>query len=145
MMDKIKNWLTENLLKYPTGISDSEAVFIARTTEKLFNANVPEDYVSFLKEINGFSCNGVTVYGFENDEIKNKYKELIDNDFIYVNNDFREMTDVSDYLVFGQTDLSYIAMDTRSGKYVLLGRGFLDFIGEYVDFNEMLEMFLGLE
>jgi hypothetical protein len=144
MIEKIKNRLEEKILYYPSGISTNEASILSKQCKELFGVEIPSEYVNFLQEINGFSCCGRTVYGFPNDEIKNKHKYLIKNDFIYRNDDLRgDSEDAENYLLLGGTSLTYIAMNVHNRKFVLLSE-VLDIDEEYDSFNDMFEEFLGL-
>ena len=136
---------------YQTGISTEDAIVLSNRCIEEYGVEIPIDYVTFLKKMNGFWYDGKSMFNFSTDEIKNtkKYKfSLRLYDFFKENNHCRDYVGSKegtgeDYLFLGKSDISYIAADVRTGKIVLLDE-VIGFVREYANFEEMLDgFFLG--
>lgn len=102
------------------------------------------DYKEFLSEMNGFSYNGLTIFSKFNDNIKqlSTRAKAETRDVICWNENYYDMTDITDYIILGKSDLDYIAYDKEKNVYLILTNGTMDEIDKSEDFEELLKRYL---
>lgn len=130
--------------EYPKGLSNQAIERVSDYSEKHFGCSLPESYAKFLKEANGFSYDGHSIYCCYNDDIREFFPMYMVLDFVTINTDFYENTDISDYLMLGQSSLDYVCYEKASGKYLILTNGTMKTVAESEDFNSLLELFYGI-
>lgn len=104
---------------------------------------MPADYRDFLSEINGFSYNGLTIFSKFNDTIKqlSPRAKAETRDIICWNEKYYDMTDITDYIILGKSDIDYIAYDKEKNIYVILTNGTMDEKDKSENFEELLKRY----
>lgn len=133
-----------NDIKYKTiynGLSSRDIDSYSQEFSEIFNINLPEDVKEFLKVTNGIYTSGVTFFSKFNDDVKEKSPRATRNtkDIIGFNENYRDMTDIEDYIILGKDSLSYYVYDIKSKKYQDLSNGTLVVMNEYDEFEKMVE------
>lgn len=133
-----------NDIKYKTlynGLSSRDIDSYSQEFSEIFNINLPEDVKEFLKVTNGIYTSGGTFFSKFNDDVKEKSPRATRNtkDIIGFNENYRNMTDIEDYIILGKDSLSYYVYDIKSKKYQDLSNGTLDVMNEYDEFEKMVE------
>ena len=104
---------------------------------ELVTIDVPEEYKEFLKISNGItSDNGAKFYSKFDLKKRGRY------DIVDINYDYRELTDIEDFIKLGNDDISYFVYDINTSKYQVLSDGTLDVLNEYNHFYELLKAVL---
>lgn len=62
-------------------------------------------------------------------------------DIIRFNSSFREMTDITDYILLGKSSIDYIVYNTSEKKYQILSNGTIESFGTFDSFIELLYAF----
>lgn len=129
----------------------NEASFVALTSDcigeikrkftDLFEVSLPSDYLSLLCLSNGLSYNGYSIFGvYDADFLKdNPYMEGLD--LFWNNKSIRELTDISDYIILGVSDMDYVAYNTTDKKYHIIDNGTIDVYGTYDRLLDLLYVF----
>lgn len=73
---------------------------ISKVFCEVFNIDVPQAYLEFLRQCNGFEFNGCIIYSSQN---------LIENQL-----DYSFLTD--DYIIFAEYDIAWFCIERSSGK-----------------------------
>ena len=133
-----------NDIKYKTlynGLSSRDIDSYSQEFSEIFNINLPEEVKEFLKVTNGIYTSGGTFFTKFNDDVKEKSPRATRNtkDIIGFNENYRDMTDIEDYIILGKDSLSYYVYDIKSKKYQDLSNGTLDVMNEYDEFEKMVE------
>ena len=142
MFSKVLNQRRQG--EYPHGLSDETINKVSDYCTKHFACSLPEGYAKFLKEANGFSYDGRSVFCCYNDEIQKVFPRYVGLDFVTFNTKFFENTDIYSYLMLGKSSIDYVCYEKSSGKYLILTNGTMQLVTESVDFNSLLESFFGI-
>ena len=130
--------------EYPQGLSDETISKVSDYCKEHFGSHLPEGYAKFLKEANGFSYDGRSVFCCYNDEIQNVFQRYAGLDFVTFNTKFHANTDISSYLILGKSSIDYVCYEKISGKYLVLTNGTMQHITESDNFDGLLESFFGM-
>lgn len=120
------------------GADDLEINRFLKDCEKKLSVNPPLEYLKFLKTYNGIAGNGVFLYStyrkpFEACEGEN-------NDFVEMNLFWRDLDWMSDYLIFGDSDMDIYVLEITTGKYQVRDRqAFDNLFNEFSTFEDLLE------
>ena len=89
----------------------SIAIEIAQAKIKLdFEAELPDDFISFLKITNGIDFNGAVLYGADQTVIERGPGDFWQG-IVEANTLWREGAERSDILIIGETDMDLFAVD----------------------------------
>lgn len=127
--------------KINLGASNNEIVlFKAKALIELKN-EVPEEFISFLKTINGIEFNGFIVYGIDSELLEAKPNQyingFIDNNLVLYENEW-----LTDYLFVGESSISWYVYDIERGKYLELDNPSGSTMKEFSCFESMIEKIL---
>lgn len=124
-----------------TGLSDEEIDSYSKEFEGTFKIDFPKDVKEFLKVTNGVYMNGEVFLSKFNDEVGKGNPRITceTRDIIVYNVNFREMTDIEDYIIFGKDSLSFYVYDIKSHKYQDISNGTSTVLNEYDEFSKMVE------
>ena len=137
MFETFLNTHTSDIILSP--LSDVEINMTENSFEELIGDKLPEEYLSFLKESNGFAVNGLHIFGSYDEEYLKQFPRRKSYDIIRFNVRFRDLTDISDYIMLGKSSLDYVVYDSSAEKkYQILTSGTMDIIDEYDSFIELL-------
>ena len=101
---------------------------------------VPQGYIDFLREVNGFAWNGIEF--FSTDQVTDPESNYTLNDIVTANEDFAEYNDdLQGCVLLGRADDDLYVYNTNNEKYEVL-----DFTGHDVmeDFDAFDAMFEGV-
>ena len=123
------------------GLSDSDINSYSQEFSETFNIDLPDDVKDFLKATNGIYMNGETFFSKFNDDVKEKSPRATrkTKDIIGFNENYRDMTDIENYIILGKDSLSYYVYDIKSKKYQDISNGTLVILNEYDEFAKMVE------
>ncbi len=93
-----------------------------------FNMDVPQAYLEFLRQCNGFEFNGCIIYSSQN-FIENQ----LDYDYL-----------ADDYIIFAEYDIAWFCMEKSSGKYFELDKPSAQKVTVFSTFEEMTKHILHL-
>lgn len=127
--------------EYPQGLSNETINKVSAYCTEQFGCPLPEGYSNFLKEANGFSYDGRSIFCCYNDEIKISFPRYAGLDLVTFNTKFYENTDISSYLVLGKSSIDYVCYEKATNKYLILTNGILQPIEEFDIFALLLESF----
>lgn len=118
--------------------SDEQAEILKKTVKEKFNQTLPEQYVSFLKAVNGLEFNGCIIYGVDNSFSKDEATQAITG-YIETNEIWYENEDQQQYMFFGDSNISWYCLDIKKGIYVELDKPSGTLMHIYEDFNSMID------
>lgn len=130
--------------EYPHGLSVETINEVSAYCAEHFGCPLPEGYVNFLMEANGFSYDGRSVFCCYNDDIQKHYPRYASLDFVTFNTKFYGNTDISAYLMLGKSSIDYVCYEKATKKYLVLTNGTMQLISESNDFESLLELFFGI-
>ena len=101
---------------------------ISKVFCEVFNIDVPQAYLEFLRQCNGFEFNGCIIYSSQN---------LIENQL-----DYSFLTD--DYIIFAEYDIAWFCIERSSGKCCELDKPSAQELCIFNTFEEMIKYVLRL-
>ncbi len=130
MYRKIIEQVRDELSKYggslSKGIDNDSTIIFNNKVEKRFCVVLPEEYIAFLKECNGFEFNGHIIYG-STDFIENNEGLIGDSD---------------EYVYFGEYDIGWICMKNRDRTYWELDKPSGSPMRKFNCVKDMIEQFI---
>ena len=117
-------------------INDADKEFYS-----LFNVGLPKDYIEFLHCTNGLSYNGRSIFGVYDEEFLAEYPRKKSMDITRSNSSFRDMTDITDYILLGRSSIDHIVYNISEKKYQILSNGTMECFGSFDSFIELLYSF----
>lgn len=118
--------------------SNEQIEILIKMAKKKFNHVLPEQYIKFLKTVNGLEFNGFIFYGVDSTLSEVESTQLItgyvDSNEIWYENEYQKQ-----YMFFGDSNISWYCLDISKGVYVELDKPSGTLMYTYNDFNEMLE------
>lgn len=130
--------------EYPQGLSDKTINKVSAYCTDHFGCPLPEGYSKFLKEANGFSYDGRSIFCCYNNEIQIAFPRYAGLDLVTFNTKFYENTDISSYLMLGKSSIDYVCYEKASGMYLILTNGTMQLINKFDTFELLLDTFYGL-
>lgn len=116
--------------------SDDE---ISRFTTKVkdkFQIEIPSEYIDFLKEINGYSFNGLLVYGIDMDLLDNAPNNCKAGFIEY--NDDRSVSDEEKWIYFAESEFRLYVFRVQDATYYKIEDFSYDIQKKYDSFAEMI-------
>ena len=117
-------------------ISDAEKEFYS-----LFEVRLPEDYTGLLNFTNGLSYDRRSICGVYDEEFLAGHPRKRSMDIIRSNTSFRDMTDITDYIILGKSSIDHIVYSIGEKKYQILSSGTMECFGSFDTFIELLHSF----
>ena len=141
--NKKYSFISNVITNLPNGLKDDEINEFSNLSQEKLGCELPADYRDFLSEINGFSYNGLTIFSKFNDTIKqlSPRAKAETRDIICWNEKYYDMTDITDYIILGKSDIDYIAYDKEKNIYVILTNGTMDEKDKSENFEELLKRY----
>ncbi|MQG92684.1 SMI1/KNR4 family protein [Pseudomonas sp. MN1F] len=122
---------------FVSGASEDELKSFARRCKELLFSVPPSEYLDFLRICNGGAENGVFVYSTRRVQFEDCAGQT--NDFVEVNLNWRDLEWMTDYLVFGDSDMDVFVLEISSGKYQVRDRqAFHNVYAEFPSFDGMM-------
>ncbi len=124
--------------KLNTSAFNKQIELLAKAVKERFGYTLPEQYLDFLKIVNGLEFNGFIFYGVDNSllEVHNNQKVY---GYVYTNEIWYENEHLKQYMFFGESNISWYCFDLLSNIYVELDNPSGTLMHTYSDFNSMLE------
>ena len=117
--------------------SDEEiGKFCAKVKEK-FQVEVPDDYIGFLKEINGYSFNGLFVYGIDED-LLDKAPNGSSAGFVEYN-DEKSLFDEEKWIYFAESEFGLYVFRVNEAAYYKIEDCSYNIIKKYDSFVDMIK------
>jgi hypothetical protein len=129
--------------KYGNSLSkpatEEQIINLQDLTKKKFNLLIPNQYIEFLREVNGLDFNGLVIYGVDSDLIGNDdHTDHQSNGFIESNEIWHENEWQSEKMFFGDSDIAWYIFDLQSQVYQELDKPSGTVMKTYTDFSNML-------
>ena len=128
-------------IKQNKGANKSEIVNFTKAVKKELDIDIPQQYIVFLKIINGFEFNGFIVYGIDTYLLDKCHIQsingLIENNKIWHKNPWQKR-----YIFFGDSNISWYVYDLILLKYCELDKPSGNLINSYDSFEHMLNTVL---
>lgn len=135
---KIKDKREKRGRKLNNPASEEQIEILKKIVKEEFNQVLPEQYVNFLKAINGIEFNGFIFYGVDSSllDVENNQTVYgyVDTNKIWYENEHQKQ-----YMFFGESNISWYCFDLLNGVYVELDNPSGTLMQTYIDFNSMLE------
>ncbi|PWT28745.1 YrhA family protein [Butyrivibrio fibrisolvens] len=135
-IEKIKKEFVGWGYKVNEPASDDE---ISRFTTKVkdkFQIEIPSEYIDFLKEINGYSFNGLLVYGIDMDLLDNAPNNCKAGFIEY--NDDRSVSDEEKWIYFAESEFRLYVFRVQDATYYKIEDFSYDIQKKYDSFAEMI-------
>lgn len=120
------------------GASEEEIEQFQKLVTEALNFTFPNEYINFLKTINGLEFNGYSIYGIDQEYLEKKPKRKVDG-LIDANNAWHSVEHQKQYLFFADGGLSWYVYDRENKRYKLIAKPEGDELEEFETFDEMLE------
>jgi len=124
----------------PAKIDDIQKQFYS-----LFNVELPQDYIELLRYSNGLSYNGNSIVGVYDAEFLISHPRKKSMDIIRFNTSFRDMTDITDYIMLGKSSIDLVVYNIREKTFQILSNGTMQCFGTFDSFLDLLYAFYGVE
>ena len=126
----------ENGLAMQPPASENDVKSVVKGAEKILGAKLPDQYLKFLRHVNGLNWNGVFIYGSKTSQIVGSKHSL--QGIVEANEIWRDYEGHKKYLFFGDSDMSLFGQDLITGEYKELDRSSNSLIQTYKGFDDML-------
>ena len=105
-LDMVKMKKHEFCEELPDSADDNEIERLSKEFFKVYNIDIPREYVEFLRQCNGVEFNGCIIYGSNN-----IIEKQLDYEYI-----------AEDYIIFAEYDIGWFCMEKSSGNYCELDK-----------------------
>ena len=141
---------TEFLTKIPDAatyekLSEEKISEMEKEFNSLFNVEIPKDYIELLHQTNGLSYDGHSIVGVYDSDFLKEHPRKRSMDIVQFNSSFRDMTDITDYIMLGKSSMDYIVYNIAEKKYQILSNGTMQCFGTFDSFPELLYAFFEVE
>ena len=141
---------TEFLLKLPDTaayekLPQEKIDGMKREFYSAFDTALPDDYTELLKHTNGLSYDGHSICGVYDEEFLIDHPRKKSMDILRFNSSFRDMTDITDYILLGKSSIDLIVYNIGEKKYQILSSGVMECFGTFDTFLELLYAFFDAE
>ncbi|SFD13503.1 hypothetical protein SAMN02910406_03186 [Ruminococcus albus] len=121
-------------------ISNTEQEFYS-----LFNVEFPKDYIELLHFTNGLSFDGQSICGVYDEKFLADHPRKKSMDILRFNSSFRDLTDITDYIMLGKSGIDYIVYNIGEKKFQILSNGTMECFGTFDSFLDLLYAFFEVE
>lgn len=131
LQEELKHFEREPLA--PASAEDIEA--FAQKVKEASGLDLPEQYLEFLGEANGFNFNGVFIYMIDTDDLDSqKLPSFLSENMVVEGLSGKE----DRWFYFGHSDLWFYAYNPADSTYHALDRESLSSAQEFEDFDDMM-------
>lgn len=138
-IEKIKNIYGE---KINVGALEKELNIFSESMKNECNMNLPEEYLNFLRIINGIEFNGFILYGIDQtllSETPNQHiNGLIENNKIWLDEGIYQ-----ELIFLGESNISWYVYDKLKNEYIELDNPSGSTVMEFNSLEHMLDKVLG--
>jgi len=110
-----------------------------------FEVEIPEEYIELLHFTNGLSYDGHSICGVYGADFLIDHPRKKSMDILRFNSSFRDMTDITDYILLGKSSIDYIVYDISEKKYQILSNGTMECFGTFDSFIDLLYAFFEVD
>lgn len=103
-----------------------------------FDVEIPEDYIGLLHQTNGLSYDGYNICGVYDEDFLIDHPRKKSMDIVRFNSSFRDMTDITNYILLGKSSIDLIVFNIVEKKYQILSNGVMECFGTFDSFLELL-------
>lgn len=118
--------------------SSEQIEILIKAVKEKFGNELPQEYINFLKTVNGIEFNGFIFYGVDSSLLDNQKEETaygyIDTNEIWYENQHQKQ-----YMFFGESNISWYCFDLVNKIYVELDKPSGTLLNTYDNFYYMLE------
>lgn len=122
-------------LQQAAGVEEVER--LKKAADERFNADLPEQYVSFLRTVNGLDFNGLVIYGVDVPFLSATPDKAVQG-FIETNEIWRRNEWHKQYLFFGDSDVGWYCLNLSAHRYEEQDKPSGTVMTVYGDFDSML-------
>ena len=126
-------------------LPDEKISKIKKEFYSLFNVEIPKDYIELLHQTNGLSYDGHGICGVYDTDFLIDHPRKKSMDILRFNSSFRDMTDITEYILLGKSSIDLIVFNIREKKYQILSNGTLECFGMFDSFLELLYAFFEVD
>jgi hypothetical protein len=126
----------ENGLAMQPPASENDVKSVIKGAEEILGVKLPDEYLKFLRLVNGLNWNGVFIYSSKTSQIVGSKHSL--QGIVEANEIWRDYEGHKKYLFFGDSDMSLYGKDLITGEYKELDRSSNSVIQTYKGFDDML-------
>ena len=143
-LDELKR-IKEEKKEYEEEINDSasnkEIELLKKESNKNFKYELNEEYIEFLKKINGLEFNGYILYGIDDCLLEKERKQSVTG-YIEANKSWYENEAQKKYMFIGESSIGWYCYDRMNHCFVELDKPSVKLIKKYENLNNMLEKIL---
>ncbi|WP_026493207.1 MULTISPECIES: YrhA family protein [unclassified Butyrivibrio] len=115
---------------------DNEIAKFESEAKKRLGQEIPDEHMALFKIVNGFSFNGVNVYGVDEELLEKKPEEVYS--FIELNEMWKRHYE-GNGLYLADTDLYFYVFDSKNGGYYRLTNPMGDEDKKYNSYEDMMK------
>jgi hypothetical protein len=131
--------------KHPKPLSDAVIGKVSAFCEEQLGCPLPADYADFLRRSNGLAApGGAAVFCCYTNDIRDNFPDYAYSDFATLNLEFRDMTDIDEYLLLGRSSVDYLCYEKATGKYQVRSNGVMRVIAEGDHLSDVIGEFFGI-
>lgn len=105
--------------------------------QKELGVELPEEYVQFLKKVNGLDWNGLVVYASERSQIVG-YRDRFIEGVVEGNLSYRALDSMNDFLVFGEDGVALYVLELCDRSYQIITTAGLTVLETFPAFEDLL-------
>ncbi len=139
IIEEIRNILAKYKEELNAGCSEQLIAEFQDEIYENFNYYTPNEYLSFLKYVNGLNFNGLVIYGIDDFIIDNGTNQNEDTGFIESNELWYENEWLKIYIFFGHSSITWYCYDVENKIYLELDKPSGSKGREYNSFDELLD------
>lgn len=123
----------EKTERFPLPSDESKIQLLKKEVESKFAAQLPQEYLSFLRLHNGLNWNGLFIYAAEENTEFNVSNLVYENESLRIDDER-----FNDMVVFGDDDMSYYIYRITAKEFQVLDKIPLDVMNRFAAFDELL-------
>jgi len=139
-ISKIKDELSRYNYEIPDAVDDNSLQEFKTEYNKQFGVDVDDNYIDFIKIIDGLDFNGARIYASADRKKQNDIMGIFEANKLWKMDDENE----KNYVYFGDSDLEVFVLDIPNNKYQSISRYTGDIIKEFNNLDEMVLYILNL-
>jgi len=139
-ISKIKGELLRYNYEFPDAVDDNYLQEFKTEYNKYFGIDIDNNYIDFIKIVDGLDFNGVRIYASKDRIKQNDIMGIFETNKLWKMDDENEKK----YVYFGDSDLEVFVLDIPKHIYQSISRYTGDIIKKFNNFDEMLLHILNL-
>jgi len=127
--------------KINNGATEDEVRLFHKHAHIEIGVDLPEEYLDFLREVNGIEFNGFILYGIDQKLLASvpnqKISGLIENNRIWYENVWQKK-----YIFIGESSISWFVFEPNNKKFIELNKPSGDVVMEFENCDSMIKKIL---